>query len=219
MDKDYLYFRELYHYGIKGQKWGIRRFENEDGTLTPAGIARYGGDSYANMSRQGRKQYDSDKKAEQYRTNSLHDIDDRYKRSIANLGEDLKKYDKKIAKAEDKGKEKRATKLKAKQTIQRGKLYYNEMLRDLEKKKVQEMSLEALNKERDEANKNEMLKAFLAVVDRGSFDEYAKHAYLYDVQEGNKDAFRENSRISDYDRQTILEKAQRRAAQEAKKKK
>ena len=32
---------ELYHYGIKGQKWGVRRFENEDGTLTPAGKARY----------------------------------------------------------------------------------------------------------------------------------------------------------------------------------
>lgn len=33
---------ELYHYGIKGQKWGIRRYQNEDGTLTPEGIQRYG---------------------------------------------------------------------------------------------------------------------------------------------------------------------------------
>jgi len=32
---------ELYHFGIKGQKWGIRRFENEDGTLTEAGKKRY----------------------------------------------------------------------------------------------------------------------------------------------------------------------------------
>ena len=30
---------ELYHHGIKGQKWGIRRFQNEDGTLTNAGKA------------------------------------------------------------------------------------------------------------------------------------------------------------------------------------
>lgn len=30
----------LMHYGIKNQKWGIRRFQNEDGTLTPAGKAR-----------------------------------------------------------------------------------------------------------------------------------------------------------------------------------
>lgn len=32
---------ELYHYGIKGQKWGVRRFENRDGSLTDAGKKRY----------------------------------------------------------------------------------------------------------------------------------------------------------------------------------
>ena len=33
---------ELYHHGIKGQKWGRRRYQNPDGTLTPAGKKRYG---------------------------------------------------------------------------------------------------------------------------------------------------------------------------------
>jgi hypothetical protein len=32
---------ELYHHGIKGQKWGIRRYQNDDGTLTDAGRKRY----------------------------------------------------------------------------------------------------------------------------------------------------------------------------------
>lgn len=32
---------ELYHHGILGQKWGIRRFQNEDGTLTEEGKRRY----------------------------------------------------------------------------------------------------------------------------------------------------------------------------------
>lgn len=32
---------ELYHYGIKGQQWGLRRYQNEDGTLTAAGKIRY----------------------------------------------------------------------------------------------------------------------------------------------------------------------------------
>lgn len=35
-DSDY-----LMHYGIKGQKWGIRRFQNPDGTLTEAGKQHY----------------------------------------------------------------------------------------------------------------------------------------------------------------------------------
>ena len=32
---------ELYHHGIKGQKWGVRRFQYADGTLTKAGQIRY----------------------------------------------------------------------------------------------------------------------------------------------------------------------------------
>ena len=37
MAKDYY----LVHHGIKGQKWGIRRFQNEDGSYTPEGKERY----------------------------------------------------------------------------------------------------------------------------------------------------------------------------------
>ena len=36
------YSDELCHSGIKGQKWGVRRYQNEDGSLTPEGRKRYG---------------------------------------------------------------------------------------------------------------------------------------------------------------------------------
>ena len=35
---------DLYHHGILGQKWGVRRFQNKDGSLTSAGKKRYNDD-------------------------------------------------------------------------------------------------------------------------------------------------------------------------------
>lgn len=32
---------EIYHHGIKGQKWGVRRYQNFDGTYTQKGLQRY----------------------------------------------------------------------------------------------------------------------------------------------------------------------------------
>ena len=37
----FMYNQELYHYGVKGMKWGIRRYQNKDGTLTSKGKKRY----------------------------------------------------------------------------------------------------------------------------------------------------------------------------------
>ena len=38
----YIVDGELRHHGIKGQKWGRRRYQNPDGSLTPLGRIRYG---------------------------------------------------------------------------------------------------------------------------------------------------------------------------------
>ena len=37
---NFTYSDELYHHGIKGQKWGVRRYKNEDGSLTSEGKKR-----------------------------------------------------------------------------------------------------------------------------------------------------------------------------------
>ena len=39
------YNGELRHYGVLGMKWGVRRYQNSDGTLTAAGKKRYNEDS------------------------------------------------------------------------------------------------------------------------------------------------------------------------------
>lgn len=62
---------ELYHHGILGQKWGVRRYQKRDGSLTPAGKERYGShisndDAFKNfLSENKRKQY---KLAKRYTT-------------------------------------------------------------------------------------------------------------------------------------------------------
>lgn len=47
------YQPELYHHGIKGQKWGVRRFQYADGSVTPDGAKRY----YGNKTKADRVQY------------------------------------------------------------------------------------------------------------------------------------------------------------------
>lgn len=45
MSYEIVFTNELYHFGTKGQRWGVRKWQNEDGTFNEAGKERYFGSS------------------------------------------------------------------------------------------------------------------------------------------------------------------------------
>ena len=50
---------ELYHHGILGMKWGVRRYQNPDGSLTLEGRRRYLKDAAIQAKKERKKDYKS----------------------------------------------------------------------------------------------------------------------------------------------------------------
>lgn len=85
---DYLTLRYLSHSGVKGQKWGIRRYQNADGSLTPEGRIHYG---VGNLDYNAR--YSGDKKSavkafKKERKKLMSNIKDVYKNDKKNKNEE-----------------------------------------------------------------------------------------------------------------------------------
>ena len=77
---------ELYHHGIKGQRWGVRRYQNPDGTLTAAGRKR----SERKVKRSERKAKRLERKAKYNRGRDIVNEKERIKSETFN---NLKKND------------------------------------------------------------------------------------------------------------------------------
>lgn len=84
----YLEHSSLAHHGILGQKWGVRRYQNEDGSLTPEGRARYG-IAYSDY-QTGKKFY---KGKGRYRVPIYTNLDKNGKLKAKKKAESILKYD------------------------------------------------------------------------------------------------------------------------------
>lgn len=94
---DYLQFKELYHHGIKGQKWGIRRYQNSDGTLTEEGLNRYTEDISKMSYEDKRRSYKQDKKDhDNFGIPKHYELSDKNKKKISDLESKIGDLDKRI---------------------------------------------------------------------------------------------------------------------------
>lgn len=96
---------ELYHWGVKGMRWGVRRYQNRDGTLTEAGKKRYAKELEKLKSEEKMLKNKERTKAKLDKLEELRKSNDARKQ---NLGEDKKKSDEK--KSEPPKMEKKAVK-------------------------------------------------------------------------------------------------------------
>lgn len=122
----------LVHYGIKGQKKGVRRFQNDDGTLTAEGKARYGemynygaDPSKGLIRRQAEKSHGMTRAFAEWRAG----------RHVKNLNKTNAKYDKKINKQKQALKDLNAAGNKNNPVLKSAKDLTKERISNLEAKK------------------------------------------------------------------------------------
>lgn len=118
---------ELYHHGVKGQRWGVRRYQNPDGTLTAQGQARLA----------------------KLRGNEIGKVQNRMKTDEQSYLKKKTKLQQKIDVANAKGNEKKANKLTAKYEDTKKKYESGKSIAEKEIKALNKYKLSDFAKERN----------------------------------------------------------------------
>ena len=80
------YSNSLMHHGIKGQRWGIRRWQNKDGSLTPEGRMHYAKENYETINTYAKTLYNS------YDKTKLSNSSERFNQLGSELADDYDDY-------------------------------------------------------------------------------------------------------------------------------
>ena len=225
------YSSELYHWGIKGQKWGVRRFQNEDGTLTPQGRIRYANDEYDRQKRSAKETYRNSVKSGQDKKSAK----EAYKQSMRNAqdartigryqGEELKsindKYHyndrtenrqrNKLDKLRDKGaKDKKIQKAEDRLIRTLSSKYFSETIKNIETSVVMKRTISEINKENKAIGK---AKAFDALTMVGAVA-VATVGGVGVYQDRDVGKLKTNYRVNDEQKANALANAVKRAREE-----